>query len=130
MLTLLQERLREQRVANAHPLAGDALNLPLADNSVDAAFLVTVLGEIPDRPRALVELRCVMKPGGVLSFSEALGDPDYVFRDSVEDPCHASGFRALRRGPQRFGYTASFEAPGAQSSSHPTGRGPQENDSF
>jgi SAM-dependent methyltransferase len=116
MLTLLRQRLGERQVANAHPVAGDALDLPLADHSVGAAFLVTVLGEIPDRPRALAELRRVMRPGGVLSFSEALGDPDYVFRDSLEDLCRASGFRALGHDRQRLGYTMSFAAPDAQSS--------------
>ncbi len=111
MVGLLRERLEEQGVANAHPMAADALNLPLADDSVDAAFLVTVLGEIPDRPRALVELRRVLKPGGVLSIMEHLTDPDYQLEDSVRDLCRASGFDVLDHTRQRLGFTMCFTAP-------------------
>jgi len=66
MLTDLRGRLAAAGVTNAHPVLGDAHHLPLADDSVDAAFLVTVLGEIPDRQQGLAELRRVLKPGGLL----------------------------------------------------------------
>jgi SAM-dependent methyltransferase len=67
MTGVLCGRLSERNVVNAHPIVGNALNLPLAGDSVDAAYLVAVLGEIPDRPQALAELRRVLKPGSVLS---------------------------------------------------------------
>ena len=86
---------------------GDAL----ADDSVDAAFLFTVLGEIPDRARAMRELRRILKPGGVLSISESLIDPDYQLEDSVRDLCRASGFEVLNHSRQPLGYTMSFAAP-------------------
>lgn len=111
MIALLRGRLDEQGVANAHPVVGDATRLPLSDRSVDAAFLVAVLGEIPDRPAALRELRRVMKPGGVLSFTESLTDPDYVFQDSLRDLCRASGFEELARSREVTGYTMCFAAP-------------------
>jgi SAM-dependent methyltransferase len=111
MIRMLGHRLEEYGITNAHPLVGDALNLPLADKSVDAAFLVAVLGEIPDRPRALAELRRVMRPGGVLSFMETLTDPDYMFKDSLGDLCRASGFDFLDEGGQFLGYTMCFTSP-------------------
>lgn len=111
MLGFLRERLQEQNVAGAHPIVGDATSLPLADGSVDAAFLAAVLGEIPDRPRALAELRRVLKPGGVLSFLETLTDPDYMFQDSLRDLCRATGFQFLDQSPQFLGYTMCFSAP-------------------
>jgi len=113
MLRMLAGRLGEASVRNACPLAGDARSLPLAAASVDAAFLVTVLGEIPDRPQALAELRRVLKPGGVLSFSESLTDPDYVFQASLRDLCRAMGFRELSCSGERLGYTMTFAAPQA-----------------
>jgi len=111
MLQMLAGRLEEASVRNACLLAGDATRLPLAGASVDAAFLVTVLGEIPDRPQALTELRRVLKPGGVLSFSESLTDPDYVFQASLRDLCRAMGFRELSCSGERLGYTMTFAAP-------------------
>lgn len=111
MLDLLRERLEERGVANAHLMVADAQNLPLADNSVDEAFLVTVLGEIPDRPQALVELRRVLKPGGVLSIMEHLTDPDYQLDANVRDLCRTCGFDLLDHTRQRLGYTMCFAAP-------------------
>jgi ubiquinone/menaquinone biosynthesis C-methylase UbiE len=111
MITGLLKRLDEHGSANAHPMVGDATSLPLADDSVDAAFLVTVLGEIPDRPRAMTELRRILKPGGVLAIGESLTDPDYQLEDSVRDLCRASGFEVLDHSRERLGYTMSFAAP-------------------
>jgi ubiquinone/menaquinone biosynthesis C-methylase UbiE len=111
MIGVLRGHLDERNVTNAHPMIGDALSLPLADDSVDAAFLFTVLGEIPDRPRAIAELRRVLKPGGVLSISESLMDPDYQLQDSVRDLCRASGFEVLGQSRQPLGYTMCFTAP-------------------
>jgi SAM-dependent methyltransferase len=113
MVSILRQRLRDERVENAHPVAGDATRLPLSDGCVDVAFLVTVLGEIQDRPAALAELRRVMKPGGVLSVMEGLGDPDYQLEASVRDLCRAVGFRELDHQRQRLGYVRCFAAPGA-----------------
>ena len=111
MLPLLQKRLRENATTNAFPVAGDATRLPLADSSVDAAFLVTVFGEVPDRPAALAELRRVLKPGGKLGFLETLSDPDYVFVDTMKDLCRAYGFELTDHRHQRLGYTMTFSAP-------------------
>ena len=111
MLRLLQERLDGQRVDNACPVAADACRLPLPDASVDAAFLITVLGEIPDRVTALHELRRVLKPGGVLSFRETLGDPDYVFEATMRDLCRACGFEPLSHDRLPLGYAMSFTRP-------------------
>jgi arsenite methyltransferase len=111
MLSLLQERLREYGTSNAFPVAGDATRLPLADRSVDVAFLITVLGEVPDRPAALAELRRVLKPGGKLGFLENLTDPDYVFVDTMKNLCRAFGFDLIDHQRQRLGYTMTFSAP-------------------
>jgi SAM-dependent methyltransferase len=110
MLAELSGRLRDAGVTNADLLLGDATRLPLADHSVDNAYLVAVLGEIPDRPQALQELRRVLRRGGVLSITETLTDPDYQLEDSVRDVCRASGFEPLEHTCGLLGYTMSFRA--------------------
>ncbi len=112
MIGALRRRLLREGVSNALPTVGDALALPLADCSVDCAFLVTVLGELPDRPKALAELRRVLKPGGILSIAETLPDPDYQFPDVVRDLCRASGFRLLEHHRCLLGFTMNFAADG------------------
>lgn len=108
ILDMLQRRLHRQGVANAHPVAADAQRLPLRDGSVDRAFLVAVLGEIPDRVAALRELHRVLKPGGMLAFSETLTDPDYVAQRTLHDLCRATGFQEEARFRERLGYTMLF----------------------
>jgi ubiquinone/menaquinone biosynthesis C-methylase UbiE len=110
MIGALRRRLLRAGVANASPVVGDALGLPLADRSVDCAFVVTVLGEVPDRAKALAELRRVLKPGGILSITETLPDPDYQFPDVVRDLCRASGFRLLEHRRRFLGFTMNFAA--------------------
>jgi ubiquinone/menaquinone biosynthesis C-methylase UbiE len=51
-------------------LAGTADQLPLADESVDAAVASLVLCSVPDQAHALAELRRVVRPGGELRFYE------------------------------------------------------------
>ena len=110
MLAELAGHLRDAGVANAGLLLGDATRLPLVENSVDSAYLVAVLGEIPDRPQALAELRRVLKSGGVLSITETLTDPDYQFEDTVRDVCRATGFEPLEHTRGLLGYTMNFRA--------------------
>ena len=111
MLHDLRGRLAAIGVTNAHPILGDAHQLPLADASVDVAFLVTVLGEIPDRPQGLAELRRVLKPGGILSITEHLTDSDYQLEDTVRDLCRACGFVPGEHQRRFLGYTMNFAAP-------------------
>ncbi len=112
MAAILRERLRDEG-SYGQPVVGDAIQLPLAGGSVDKAFLVAMLGEIPDRPAALAELRRVIKPGGVLGFSETLTDPDYAFMNDLEDLCRAYGFERLEMRGQLLGYTLALTAPAA-----------------
>ena len=110
MLAELSRYLRDAGVTNADLILGEATRLPLADDSVDSAYLVAVLGEVPDRPQALWELRRVLRRGGVLSITETLTDPDYQFEDSVRDVCRAVGFEPLEHVRGLLGYTMNFRA--------------------
>jgi ubiquinone/menaquinone biosynthesis C-methylase UbiE len=48
-------------------IAADARRLPLADESVDAAMLVSMLHHVEDPPAALAEARRILRPGGRLA---------------------------------------------------------------
>ena len=56
MLDDLMARAARRGVGNIVPRRGDAQRLPYANASFDAAYLVSVLGEIPDARSALREL--------------------------------------------------------------------------
>ena len=97
-LDLQQAMLREARRRveasglRARFVRASAHALPLLSNSVDHAFLVTVLGEIPDRRRALAEIARVLRARGRLSVSEQLPDPDFVTPRQLRRELSAAGF--------------------------------------
>ena len=57
-------------IGNITPHLASAGALPFTGAQFDAAYLVTVLGEIPGQLAALMELRRVLKPGGRLVVGE------------------------------------------------------------
>ena len=108
MIAQVERRVREAGLTNVEPRVASAYQLPLEEASVDRAFLITVLPEIPDRARALAELRRVLKPGGVLSITEEFLDPDYLFAFETIRLVEAAAFRLERRFGNLWLYTLNF----------------------
>ena len=113
MVARVQARVWQAGLSNVHCQVASAHHLPLEDGSLDRAFLITVLPEIPGRARALAELRRVLKPGGMLSITEEFSDPDYLFLGETVRLAGAAGFRFVERFGSFWVYTANFQAPGA-----------------
>jgi ubiquinone/menaquinone biosynthesis C-methylase UbiE len=106
MLEHTLRRAREAGVDNIEPRQGDARSLPYRDATFDAAFLVTVLGEIPDQEAALRELRRVVRPGGRLVVGELFGDPHMVGETALRRRAEATEWRVERRVGPRLGFFA------------------------
>ena len=109
MLTKLDERLREYGATNVLPLLARLGEGELNEEGFDRAVLTMVLGEVRNRRAALQELHGSLKPGGILSVTEAFGDPDYRRPSTVRREVEGFGFRVV----ERFGgfpvYTLNFE---------------------
>jgi SAM-dependent methyltransferase len=112
MIARLERHAREAGLENIEAHAASAYDLPIEDGSIDRAFLVTVLPEIPDRMRALAELRRVLKPGGILSITEEFLDPDYLFASETLRLVESAGFHSTQRYGSLWVYTLNFSAPG------------------
>ena len=108
MLDHTMRRAGERGLSNVTPTQSDATGMPYQDGTYDAAFLVTVLGEIPDQDAALRELARVLKPGGRLVVGELLGDPHYVRLAPVRLRASAVGLAYERRVGNALGYFARF----------------------
>lgn len=81
----------------------------LPANSFDRALLVTVLGEIPDKLAALKEIFTALKPGGVLSITEVLPDPDYQSAARVKEMAQQTGFTVKNQLGNFFLFTLNLE---------------------
>jgi ubiquinone/menaquinone biosynthesis C-methylase UbiE len=111
MLDHTARRAGERGISNLVPTLGDALALPYEDGTFDAAYLVTVLGEVPEQGAALRELRRVLKPGGRVVVGELMGDPHVVTFGRLEERAADAGLRFEERSGGFLGYYARFRAP-------------------
>ena len=111
MLEKLRARLEARGISNVRLVHGGLGAGHLEPSAFDRAFLVTVLGEVPEPERALREIYESLKPGGVLSVTEALPDPDYLTRGTLRRLAERAGLRQVAELGCVVAYTANFERP-------------------
>lgn len=108
MLEKARRKLEAGGLSNAGYTLADARVLPFAEGAFDTIFLVAVLGEIAGQKAFLGEARRVLTPGGVLSVSEHLPDPDFSPLAKVKSLVEREGFEFFERHGPRWSYTANF----------------------
>jgi SAM-dependent methyltransferase len=112
MLQRARRRLARAGIRNAGFACADGRALPYRAGAFDGVFLVTVIGEVPDPPACLRELRRVMRAGAVLSISETRTDPDFVALAELRAIAQEAGFTFSRSFGTERNYTANFTARG------------------
>ncbi len=139
-LPMLDEAERKKGVAHDPRYArvsfrqGDGLALPVADASVDAVTISFGLRNMADRPKALAEMRRVLRPGGrlyVLEFSQPQKwfRPAYYFYIRHISPRlagwltgEASAYEylcsSIQQFPDREGLAAELRAAGFSDVTH------------
>ncbi|WP_405167760.1 class I SAM-dependent methyltransferase [Nocardia sp. NBC_01499] len=96
MLDKARRKLDAAGCVNVGFHSGDAgAGLPFPDNSLDVAFLATVIGEVPDKPACVRDLARVLKPGGRLAFFEQFLDPDRISVAELRELVEPEGFSLL-----------------------------------
>lgn len=113
MLDHLMRRAADRGLTNIVPAQGDAQRLPYPDGAFDAAYLFSVLGEIPDGQAALRELRRVLKPDGRLLVGEVVLDPDFISLRKLQTIAVDAGFAFAKKVGPSFAYSALFEPAAA-----------------
>jgi len=104
MIERLRRRIDEHGVNNITLLQASAGEGRLSKDQFDRALLVTVLGEIPDRGRALKEIHDALKPGGFLVITEVMGDPHYQRLRKVKQLAGQTGFQIGKLKTTSFSY--------------------------
>ncbi len=111
MLAKVSKKARDLNIANISFLHAGIGQQKLERNTFDRALMVAVLGEIPDQKAALQEVFNALKPGGILSITEVIGDPHYQRMASVAQLATSLGFRENATFSDWFAYTKNFEKP-------------------
>lgn len=111
MLKQLKNKLAKpenRNIKNIKLKIANADTLPFTNNFFDLVNMVTVLPEIPDKPKALGEIRRVLKPKGVLAVTELLGDPHYPLKSTTIEICTNQGFIVDQVAGHFWNYTVKF----------------------
>jgi ubiquinone/menaquinone biosynthesis C-methylase UbiE len=85
MLRVARENLDSLGVSNAELLIGDLAGLPLADNSVDAAFANMVLHHAVDPVAMLGEMARTVRPDGTIVITDEVEHPYEWMREEHAD---------------------------------------------
>jgi ubiquinone/menaquinone biosynthesis C-methylase UbiE len=85
MLAVARRNLAALGIRNVELRQGDVTSLPLADDSVDAAFANMVLHHAEDPPSMLAEMRRVVRPGGAVAICDAVEHPYAWMREEHAD---------------------------------------------
>jgi len=111
MLDLFKRKLQEPEnadIRNVQLVAADACALPFPPQSFDVVYTVEALGEVPDQHKALVEMRRVLKPDGILAVTEFFIDPHYARRSTTLRKCTAADFLPEATAGTFWNYTLTF----------------------
>lgn len=111
MISRLKEKLSNPEYKHLSKIEikiANAYELPLGDKAIDLVIMVGVLGEIPDKNRALKEIWRVIKPGGILAISENMIDPDYPVKKTTTKYCEQCGYQLIKTYGSFFNYVSQF----------------------
>lgn len=72
------EQQAKQRQIEPHILNGEALHIPLPDNSADFILSTLVLCSVKNPAKVIAEIKRVLKPGGKLIFIEHVAAPAHT----------------------------------------------------
>ena len=109
MLEKLRNRMKKEQVENIVPILADAEGrIDLEDEIADAIFSVTVLPEIPDPVKTLVQVKRLLNDDGVYVDAELLMDPDYPMKRTVRKWAEKAELVQIRDIGNIFSYILVF----------------------
>lgn len=114
MLEQLKKKLKHFEnidITNVTLIGCDACKMPFEDNYFDLVSMVAVLQEIPDKQKALQEIKRVLKSHGILAITEFIFDPDYPLKSTTIRECESAGFFFDVVEGSVVNYTARFIKP-------------------
>ena len=114
VISNLGNRLKKEGIENVTTKVASAYELPFSDDTFDRVFMVAVLAEIPDKRKALIEIKRVLKSNGLLAIGEFLPDPDYPRRKTVVSWCRDAGLELAGKYGTVLHYVLTFRKAAAK----------------
>jgi ubiquinone/menaquinone biosynthesis C-methylase UbiE len=108
MIERVKVRAEREGLINIDARVADVYSLPFADGHFNAAYMMTVIGEIPDTDQVFMEMHRVLAAGGTLAFSEIVMDPDFPLSSTLIKRGLRSGFQLQQFHGNFLNYTLVF----------------------
>lgn len=108
---MLQNLRRRLGARSPGLVCASATALPFRDHGVDRILLVSVLGEVPKRDRALEECSRVLTDTGTLVVAESVIDPDYIAPSTLAREAHDVGLFPVDHRGSWMSYTQVLWRP-------------------
>lgn len=105
----VKNRMKNEGIKNIEAQIANVYKLPYQNNSFDLIYMITAFNEIPHQGDALKEFYRVLKPKGLLVFSELLLDPDYPLAKTLIGKVEKYPFKLKEKIGNFFYYTLKFE---------------------
>ena len=109
MIERVIKRMETESITNINAEVANVYKLPYQDCSFDLIYMIAVFNEIPEQEKALTEFHRVLKPNGILVFSELFMDPDYLLSKTLTKKVQDFPFKLKEKIGNFFYYTLKFE---------------------
>lgn len=109
VIAILNRKIERAAAKNITTEVASAYEIPSSSENIDRVLMVHVLPEIPDKQKALGEIRRVLKKEGLLTLAEGLIDPDYRLRRTEIGWCRDAGFELVESHGSPFFYVLTFK---------------------
>ncbi|HZK57342.1 MAG TPA: class I SAM-dependent methyltransferase [Clostridia bacterium] len=109
MLDYAWRRLIRKKIYNVEFHLCNGLDFPFENNRLDIIYMVTVLGEIENKKEYAREFFRLLRPGGILSISEQIGDADKMSIDEIKGLFYNFGFEVDRFYGTKNNFTINLQ---------------------
>jgi ubiquinone/menaquinone biosynthesis C-methylase UbiE len=91
-ISIINMEVAARKIFNVKPILVDAVNTGLPEGSLDLALLIRVFHDIPDKPRAVEELKRILKPDGTI----AIDDQAITPKETISSIMISHGFKLYK----------------------------------
>jgi len=111
MINVVARKIERAGLENVTPAISPLHRLPLNSGNVDTVLMISTLSEVSNWDEVLIELKRVLKPGGLLVVGEELLEAQYLRPQTVQRWVEAGGFKLTGRSGNAFSYLLKFVKP-------------------
>ena len=106
------DKAENKDIKNIELVLASAYELPFSDNFLDLVYIVSVFQEIPDKNKTLMEIKRVLKPGGITVYIRIFySNLDYLLRSTTIKQGKQAGFNPEVASGNFWNYTIKFSKP-------------------